>query len=69
MSIVQKFQQVIELQFSAKGVNTPRLNSGASLDAFSAIESLIQEPLPSGFKELYEFADGQSAEEEPVFFR
>lgn len=67
MSIVQKFQQVIELQFSAKGVNTPRLNSGASLDAFSAIESLVQEPLPSTFKELYEFADGQSADDEPAF--
>jgi cell wall assembly regulator SMI1 len=68
MEIINKFQQIIEIQNENSNEKIGELNTPISNEHLFKIEKLISEPLSNEFKELYSFSNGQSFDGKGLLF-
>lgn len=68
MSVVDKFQEIIQVQTDDSETKPSKLNAPASDISLERIEHLLGEPLPAEIRTLYKYANGQEANSEGIFF-
>src|SRR6218665_2431306 len=69
MKLSEQFTRIINIQKNISVASYGELNSEISVNDIQQIEMLLEEPLPEDFKELYNFANGQSLDGEGLLFK